>query len=114
MKACYFGQEDLLNDFIFKYNCDLTLKNKVIKFPLDPILTNFTQQEPGRNVLDLVRAYFGVVKYEQLKERIMNELENRPPSLEKGLGENNEAIEEETREDDSINPAGLHSYSFLN
>jgi len=64
--------------------------------------------------LDLVRAYFGVVKYEKIKGRILNELENRPPSLEKGLGENNGAIEEEAREDDSINPAGLHSYSYIN
>jgi len=27
MKACYFGQEEVMNDLIFRYRCDLTIAN---------------------------------------------------------------------------------------
>jgi len=41
MRACYFGEENLLKDFIFEYNCDLTIQNNQGKTLCDQILTFF-------------------------------------------------------------------------
>jgi len=63
-----------------------------------------------------VRAYFGLNKFEQMRQRIINELQNSPINQQQGQGQqnNNGAIEEETKEDEVLNQAGIHAYSYVN
>ena len=129
MKACYFGQEEVMNDLIFRYRCDLTItsngtNNSVsIFFMFQKLFIIFLYFlhcfQPGKTLLESIRLFFGTIKYEQVHYRIINELgELGEQGTMHGHIEqiDNGAIEEENINNDENLPAnsnGLHAFSYI-